>query len=387
MTPQSTRYIFDNQLQKLVEQMLVLGNMVEQAIQQSVFALQRHDLNTAQRIYGEDQRINEKRYALENECIRLIATQQPMARDIRTLSAILEIITELERIGDYAKGISKIIILIKDDFLDLSLVSDFQHMSELGLDMLRRALDAFVRGDISLARSIPADDDEVDQLYNRIYLELTHRMINDTATIDNANHMMWVAHNLERMADRVINICERIVYVSTGEMKELDAKDGIDQLVERSKNNLSNQNSIRNLPRILFLCTHNSARSQMAEAFLRRYAGDRFEVYSAGIEPGQISPFTKLVMEEKGYDLAGHRSKGLIEYMGKVHFAYLITVCDRAEQQCPIFPGMGMRLHWSIEDPNAETGNDERKLDKFRKIRDEIDVRIRTWIDNERTEP
>jgi len=218
-TPRET---FDRQLQRLLEQVLVLGSMVEQAVAQSVAALEQRDRHAARRIYAGDQTINEKRYAIENECVALIATQQPMARDVRLLAAALEIITELERIGDYAKGIAKITLLLTDERMDPGISTDLQGMAEQGLRMLRRALDAFVSGDVTVAREIPVSDDAVDTLYNRIYQELTRRMIADITTVDHANHLMWAAHNLERLADRVINICERTIYVSTGSLQELD---------------------------------------------------------------------------------------------------------------------------------------------------------------------
>ncbi len=132
--------------------------------------------------------------------------------------------------------------------------------------------------------------------------------------------------------------------------------------------------------KVLFLCTGNSARSQMAEAFLRRYAGDRFEVYSAGMEPKGINPYTVRVMREIGLSLDGHRSKPLTEYMGKVDFDYLITVCSDADERCPFFPGMGQRLHWGFEDPAAFAGSEEETLSKFREVRDQIDERIRAWL-------
>lgn len=132
--------------------------------------------------------------------------------------------------------------------------------------------------------------------------------------------------------------------------------------------------------RVLFLCTGNSARSQIAEAFLRKYAGDRFEVFSAGLDPKGINPKTIQVMEEIGIDLSNQRSKSLLEYMGKVHFGYMITVCDRAEKNCPIFPGMGIRLHWPFEDPASAVGNEEEKLAKFRQVRDQIDTKVREWL-------
>jgi phosphate transport system protein len=221
------RETFNRALQKELDQVLVLGSMSEQAIQQSIDALQRRDHAAARKIYEADSRINEKRYLIEQECISLIATQQPMARDVRFLAAILEIITELERIGDYAKGICKINLLLKDEIEDPPIFYDLHRMADIGLRMLGHALEAFMNSDVTAARAIAAEDDQVDRLYNHIYLELVQAMMTDKTTINRANHLMWAAHNLERMADRVTNICERIVYAATGEMKELDIPAGL----------------------------------------------------------------------------------------------------------------------------------------------------------------
>ena len=138
----------------------------------------------------------------------------------------------------------------------------------------------------------------------------------------------------------------------------------------------------RKSPQVLFLCTHNTARSQMAEALLKKHAGDRFEVYSAGYEPTDINPFTRQVMAEVGLDLGGQYAKGVKEYLGKINFAYVIIVCDRAEKTCPTaFPSISrQRLFWPFEDPVAFKGTDEEKLAKFREIRDQIDQRIRQWL-------
>jgi arsenate reductase len=133
--------------------------------------------------------------------------------------------------------------------------------------------------------------------------------------------------------------------------------------------------------KVLFLCIGNSARSQMAEAFLRKYAGDRFEVFSAGLEPGDINPYTRRVMNEIGLDLKGQYSKSVTEYLGKVNFGYLITVCARAEKNCPtVFPGISQRLHWNFDDPAAFVGSDAETLEKFRVVRDQIDAQIRAWV-------
>jgi arsenate reductase len=135
--------------------------------------------------------------------------------------------------------------------------------------------------------------------------------------------------------------------------------------------------------RVLFVCTGNSARSQMAEAFVRYYAGDAFEAYSAGLEPKGINPLTVQVMQELGLDLSDQYSKSLTEYLGKVHFGYVVTLCADAEERCPIFPGVSQRLHWPFDDPAAFEGPDEASLEKFREVRDQIDSQVRAWLDGQ----
>lgn len=216
------RETFDRNLQHLLDDVLLLGSVVEQAVLQSVTALKQRDCGLARRLIKGDQQVNERRYALENTTIAMIATQQPMARDIRLLAAVLEVITELERIGDYAKGIARINLMLGDEEIDLDIIYNLQLMADRGLDMLHRALGAFISRDAETARAIPAEDDAVDQLYNHIYNELMVKKVSDVISLQHLNHLLWVAHNLERMADRVTNICERIVFACTGEVLELD---------------------------------------------------------------------------------------------------------------------------------------------------------------------
>lgn len=218
------RQTFDRELERLQDEMLVLGSMVEKALTESVEILKRQNLEGAQRLIAGDRLINEKRFAIEGDCLALIATQQPMASDLRTLAGVLEIVTELERMGDYAKGIARITIMMGRGPLLKPLI-DIPRMAEKARDMLRRALDAFVRRDVALARAIPPEDDEVDALYNQVYRELLTFIMADPRTIDQATHLLWVAHNLERTADRVTNICERVVFTVTGEMAEMDVED------------------------------------------------------------------------------------------------------------------------------------------------------------------
>jgi phosphate transport system protein len=199
--------------------------MVENATIEAVEALKKHDIPRAREIYRGDAQINAKRFELENECMITIATQQPiMAGDLRLLASILEVVGELERMGDYAKGIAKIALLIGNQPHIKPLI-DIPKMGEIVVDMLHRAVGAFVSLDANTARLIPMEDDKVDELYNLVYLELISIMSNDPIKIDQGNHLMWAAHNLERMADRVTNICERTIYVATGQMQEIDTTD------------------------------------------------------------------------------------------------------------------------------------------------------------------
>jgi phosphate transport system protein len=196
--------------------------MVEDAIIKSVEALKNHDFNLAKSTYQFDQQINARRFELENDVIIAIATEQPiMAGDLRLMASILEVVGELERIGDYAKGIAKICLLIGDQPHVKPLI-DIPMMCQLTVDMLHRAVGAFVHVDVEQAKHIPGEDDQVDALYNQVYRELVDIMIKDPSTIDQSNHLMWAAHNLERMADRVTNICERAMYVATGKLVEVE---------------------------------------------------------------------------------------------------------------------------------------------------------------------
>jgi phosphate transport system protein len=224
MVTVNPRETFDNELRKLKDGVLVLGSMVKQNTLESVDALKRRDVKASKRVYLYDRKINEKRFELENKCVTLIATQQPMARDMRSLASTLEVLTELERMGDYAKGIGRIGMMLSER-PPLKPLIDLPLMAEICTEMLHQALTAFVNEDEPLARSIPPEDDKVDALYNQIYRELITFMLADPGAIDRANYLLWAAHNLERFGDRVINICERTVYVATGTMEELDVSD------------------------------------------------------------------------------------------------------------------------------------------------------------------
>ena len=218
------RKTFENELQHVKDEVLVLGSMAEQAIINTIEALKKRDIKASEKILEADREINKKRFEIENHLMILIATQQPMAHDLRLLASTMEIISELERMGDYAKGIANINIRMGDEPLLKPLI-DIPRMAQKAADMLHRALTAFVNEDVEAAKTIPVEDDEVDALYNQIYRELMTYVISDPKTIERANWLLWVAHNLERVADRVTNICERTIFIVTGEMTEIKSTD------------------------------------------------------------------------------------------------------------------------------------------------------------------
>jgi len=216
------RTAFHKGLREIQDDVLAMGSMVEKAIDRSVEALKNRDLKLARQVITDDQKINQKRFDIEEKCVELIATQQPMARDLRIIIAVVNIIVDLERIADHAEGIAKIAVLIGDE-PPLKPLIDIPRMAQKTNEMLHQSLDAFVNRDAEAARQVCSQDDEVDNLYNQVFRELLTFMAEDPKTISRATRLIWVAHNLERSADRVTNICERVVYVVTGKTEEIGA--------------------------------------------------------------------------------------------------------------------------------------------------------------------
>jgi phosphate transport system protein len=216
------RAAFHKQLREIQYDIMVMGSMCSKAIVRSVEALKNRNIELANQIIVDDQKINDKRFEIEEKCVELIATQQPMASDLRIITAILNITTELERIGDYAVGIARIVIIIGEE-PSLKPLIDIPHMAELTVNMLSRSLDAFINRDAEAAKKIAAEDDMVDNLYDQVFRELLIIMAEDPKTISRATRLMWTAHDLERAADRVTNICERVVFIVTGKMEEIGA--------------------------------------------------------------------------------------------------------------------------------------------------------------------
>ena len=217
-----TRTAFHKRLQEVQDDVLGMGALVEKAVSRSIDALKKRDLALAHQIIADDAKINQQRFLTEDKCIDLIATQQPAASDLRTIVAVLNIVTELERIGDYAEGIAKIAILIGDE-PPLKPLIDIPRMADITNEMIEKSLKSFIARDVELAKQVITMDNAVDGLYDQVFRELLTFMMVDPKTINRATRLIWVAHNLERAADRATNICERVVYTVTGKMEELGA--------------------------------------------------------------------------------------------------------------------------------------------------------------------
>ena len=211
---------FDRSLQQIQDELLVLGSMVEKSIDRSVLALKNRDLPLSKTVIDDDDLIDDLRNKIEEKCISVIATQNPMAGDLRTVISVLYIAEELERMGDYAEGIAKISLSIGKEPMLKPLV-DIPRMAEKSSKMLSRSLDALVNRDEQLAIQVCRDDNEVDELYNQVYRELLTFMISDPKTIERATYLLWVSHNIERIADRATNISERVLYLITGKIFDI----------------------------------------------------------------------------------------------------------------------------------------------------------------------
>jgi phosphate transport system protein len=215
---------FERELHRLQDQILTLGNEVEWNLVGSVNALIKRDLARSREYIEADRRVNDKRIKIGLDVLTVIATQQPLAGDMRLLAAVLEIVGELERIHDYVKGIGRISLMLGEETVLKPVADILPQMAQITRQMLHSSLDAFTSKDSALARRIPATDNEVDDLYNQAYRAVIHSVMEDPTSLAHAHHLEWAIHNVERSADRVINICEWIVYMTAGEYVEMDTE-------------------------------------------------------------------------------------------------------------------------------------------------------------------
>lgn len=215
------RVEYTHELERLRGAVVAMSSMVDKAIMRAIDALIRQDVRMAEDVIAADRMVNSQRWSIEEDALRIIATQAPMAGDLRNIAAAIHIVTDLERMADHAAGIAKIVVDTASEPLLKPLV-DVPRMAEISRGMLNDAITAYIEGDAEAARRIALVDDEVDALYEQVYRELLTYMMADPSTINRATHLLWVSHNLERIADRVTNICERVVFAETGELTEIN---------------------------------------------------------------------------------------------------------------------------------------------------------------------
>ena len=220
MTTRSLRATFDREFNEVRQDLTKMGTMVTEAIRHAIEALKERDTRLAEEVVANDQHINQKRFQIEEACLELIATQQPTASDLREVVAIMHMVVEMERMGDYAAGIAKTVIMMEDEPL-LKTMKRIPRMGEISCQMLTDSLQAFEKRDMEWARQIAARDTEIDELYQEVFRRLIKIMAKEPDMVTRCTYLMWCAHNVERIADRVTNIAEQIIFINTGDLGEL----------------------------------------------------------------------------------------------------------------------------------------------------------------------
>ncbi len=349
---------FDTELAELNELILKMGNMAERAIFDSVGALKGKDKVLSEKVILDDREIDRLENEIDDKCITLLATRQPMANDLRFITTAMKVTTDLERIGDLAVDIAQKNLEIISSPLLKPLI-DTPKLADIAQKMIRMSLDSFIKRDSEGLSTINDLEKEADRLRDLITDELMDIMSRDPGAVTRAVPLMLVARHLERICDHAMNIAEDVVYM-------VDAK------VEKH---------MHQKIKVLFVCVHNSARSQMAEAFTNLFGKGEIIAESAGLEPGKLNPFVVEVMKEKGIDISNNITKSVFDfYRSGKKYNYVVTVCDGASgEKCPIFPGVNERLHWSFEDPSSFKGSREEILERTRQVRDKIEEKVSEW--------
>jgi phosphate transport system protein len=358
MQREHTSSQYERTLRLLKDKLLLMGYLAEQMIADSIRALEERRSDLAEEVMARDDTIDQLEIEIDNLCYEILALQQPVASDLRFIATALKIVRELERIGDTAVNITRRTLeLLAEPALKRLIALPLMANASQGI--LRHSLDAFVGSNVDLAEKVIQSDHIIDDIYEEIFRELLAYMFEDTRSVSRSLKLIFIAKHLERVGDHSANIAEMVIFMVKGK----DVRHG----------------GAHARRRVLFVSNGNSVRSQMAEAILRSMAGDRFEVFSAGIEAKGLHPRTVEVMEEIGIDISRQESKSLSSFLGQ-QFDDVITVCDRAKQDCPVSCGSAP-IHWSFDDPLAEIGDE---LTSFRRVRDEILQRIRLFLTADR---
>jgi phosphate transport system protein len=356
MSREHTSSHYERRLRLLKDKLLLMGYQAEQMIADSMRSLQERRLGLAEEVISRDDTLDQLEIEIDTLCYEVLALEQPVASDLRFVATALKIVRDIERIGDIAVNITRRTVeLLLEPRLKRLIALPL--MAEASQKILKDSLDAFIGSDAQLAERVIQSDRNIDEMYDEIFRELLAYMFEDPRSVSRTLKLIFIAKHLERVGDHSSNIAEMVIFMVKGK----DIRHG--RMFKPKK-------------RILFVCTANSVRSQMAEAIFKFMAGDRYDVFSAGTNPTELHPRTIEVMDELNIDVRGHKSKS-VDLFTKDRFNFVITVCNRAKQDCSIFTG-SETIHWEIEDP-ADVA-EEGQLAAFRRTRDEIVDRIRQFL-------
>jgi arsenate reductase (thioredoxin) len=359
---------FRAQLQQLREDLSELGRQVVANVRTATEALLEGDAEKAAAVMHNEHQVDYAEVRVEEECLKMIALHQPVADDLRLLSGIMHIDRELERISDLADALARRARdLISGEALE-PYAADLHALASVAGDMTESSLRAFLDRDVTLAREVWSRDDEADTLRDELSARLRMDILKQVDADESRFKLLEVAADYERLADHAANIAKTVIYQILGRIVRHRGREfrmcGPDGKI-----------------RVLFVCIHNSARSQMAAALMNRLHGDRYEAESAGLTPGELNPLAVEVMREVDIDISANVPHDVLETARSDRgFDYVITVCDAASaERCPPILGIAEQLQWEFDDPAAFDGSLEERLAKTRNVRDAIRNRIDQW--------
>jgi arsenate reductase len=360
------RYRYE--VEEIRSRLSVLAESVSDNVSRAMQAVVSGDVNEAKLVLREEQEINRREVQLEESCIKVINLHQPVADELRFLVGAMKINHDLERIGDLAAAIAR-----RAGSLSPEAVTPFKdHLQGLFIELverLRESMAAFFARDHVKATGLWLGDDAVDARAEALCNSIRSAILASPAEASPLFTLLSIVQRIERLADHSANIAKSAIYMALGEI--------VRHRMGEFRRKIGGQK-----PKVLMVCVHNSARSQMAAAWVNHLFGDRIEAESAGLRPGKLNPMAVRVMKEVGIDISGAKTRDVFEIARTGHpFSHLVTVCDQASaEKCPPFPGIEDVQQWDLPDPASASGDEEEQLNMFRKIRDELKKRVEEWI-------
>jgi arsenate reductase len=352
---------FQHEVDDMNRQIREMADVVQSQVRRAAEAAVTGNATTEAVVKSDDLEVDRREVRIEEDCLKLLALYAPVADELRYVFGVTKVDHELERIGDQAKKVAHYARYLPPGTATET-GPDIARLAELATAACARAIDAFIAQNADEARAVWESDQALDRIHDRLLKRFEEALARPKANVGALLAARALVSALERIGDHAARIAKVVIYMRHGEI-------------------VRHRPAPAERTRVLFICVHNSARSQMAEAWLKHLYGDRFEAESAGLEPGTLNPLAVEAMREVGIDISGNRTQAVFDLVktGRL-YAYAITVCDEASaERCPIFAGATKREHWSFPDPAAFTGSDEERLAQTRRVRDAIRARIEDW--------